>query len=350
MDCLEAQAILSAAHDGEVVAESDIAAAREHCEECPDCATFESGLRWFDVMPVPSAPAETIDATLRAVAGLAAQRAEEQRVETERTEADPEEAELAAASPELVPAAEPVAPRRSTWLSDQVKWAGIGAVATVAVTALIAFVVLGSGTGSNVPTGSSTHGTSTVAPDLGIEASTSTPGAAGAPAPAPARAPDYILYQGLVYSPGSLLADSSSATPTIGTVSTAFAGAGAPQQATVYASPLTDGSIVVAGSDGLRLYSPVVRLMQSVRYQLAAGNALDRFGEWPTLPQRFPAPTSPDGSPVFTAAGVDSSGVRVYAATGQPVTAGFAVAPGTSTGDPAAGNPNWTWWQPVTTH
>jgi len=169
-----------------------------------------------------------------------------------------------------------------------------------------------------------------------------------APAPvAPSKAPDYLLFRGVVFSPGALLADSNSATPTIGTVSTAFASTGGPQQATVFRSPLSDGSIVVQGPDGLRVYAPVIRMFSSVRYQLTSGSTIDRFGVWPTLPTRFPTPSGADGSPSFVTSGVDALGVSIYAASGRPVSEGFAVAPGTSTSDPAGGNPNWTWWSPV---
>jgi hypothetical protein len=88
-------------------------------------------------------------------------------------------------------------------------------------------------------------------------------------------------------------------------------------------------------------------MFTSVRYQLAAGNAIERFGEWPQLPVRFQAPASPDGSPTFVIASGDALGVQTYTAKGVPQTQGFAVAPGTPGADPAASNPNWTWWEPM---
>jgi hypothetical protein len=353
MDCLEAQAILSAAHDGEIVDPADREAAELHCGECADCAAFTAGLRYLDVMPAPPVPPEVLAATLAAVSAAAEERAETLSAEAAETaSAGVEPASEVAQVEELAPA-----PRRLPWLSDNARWAGIGAVGAVAATALIAFVIVGSGiVGPNRSAGTA----STAQPP-----SQATDGATlshGAQAPSfagqtpatpqqstvPITVPDYVAYKGLVYTPGSLLADSSTATPTIGTVTTAFAAAGAPQSVPVYRSPLTDGSIVIKGPDGYRLYSPVIRMMQSQRYQLATGGTLERFGIWPTLPPQFTAPTSADGSPSFSTAGIDALGVRVYAGIGQPVTSGFAVAPGTSATDPAAGNPNWTWWQPVT--
>jgi hypothetical protein len=351
MDCLEAQAILSAAHDGEQIEPTDVAAAQAHAAECDDCARFAEGLRYLDVMPAPGTPPDVLDATLAAVAVAAEERAEARRFEALHLEAAAQAAELAAAEPEAAAAPEPAVGVRFPWLTSNVKWAAIGAIGAVAATALIAFVIAGNGAGptGGAKTATSEANQSTSAPNFAFSGKSA---AAGAPStasnPAPSTAPDYVVYNSLVFSPGALLADSSTATPTIGAVSTAFASSGAPQSALVFASPLSDGSIVVQGPDGDRLYEPVVRLLQSKRYQLAAGNDVDRFGTWPALPVRFTTPTSSDGSPVFTAAGVDALNVRVYAAVGQPVTAGFAIAPGTSTSDPAGGNPNWTWWQPVT--
>jgi hypothetical protein len=346
MDCLEAQAMLSVAHDGEPVDPKDLAAAREHCGECDGCSRFAAGLRYLDVMPVPVPPPGVLDAIFAAVALAAQEREEADRVELDAPEA-------AEAEPATAPVPEPAEPRRSSWLSDRTKWTAIGAVGAVAATVLIVFASIGGPTGSAPSEQSASTGRAVTQP--------ATPGAAvtdsghgsiaGAPAaapnPVPAAAPDYVVYGDLVYLRGGALADSSDATPAIGSVTTAFAGAGAPRQAVVCRSPLSDGSIVIGEPDGYRLYSPVVRPLSGKRYQLVSGDPLDRFGVWPTLPARFTPPVSSDGSPVFTAAGADGLGVLVYAAVGQPVDQGFAVAPAAGPTDPAAGNPNWTWWRPI---
>jgi hypothetical protein len=213
----------------------------------------------------------------------------------------------------------------------------------------VVFVVIGTGkpptkTASDGATVATSQGASTL---TAPEAMKGAAPAAPAPKPAPAHAPDYLTFRARVYAPGSLLADSTAATQSVGTVSTAFGGAGSPTQVTAYRSPLTDGSIVVQGPDGSRLYEPVTRMFSSVKYQLVAGNAVERFGVWPQLPTRFQAPTSPDGSPTFAAAGGDGLGVQTYAAKGVSQTQGFAIAPGTPGTDPAASNPNWTWWEPL---
>jgi len=381
MDCLEAQALISAAHDGEKVEPKILADAVAHCDECEDCRAFRAGLAYVDAAPTPVAPPAVIDATLAAIAAAAAERAS-----AERFEAMQREVELLVAADALPGAAEtpspeqpapaeatprppvvtgrpewmPAAPARPEWLTgianwfgtlnDSVKWAGIGAAGALAATALIALIVVGTSGGPNA-------GVSTTAErdmsSQGTGGGLSYGTSAGAAAPSAAAnpvvttAPDYVVFESRVYTPGALLADSSTATPTIGTVKTAFATGGGVQDAAVYGSPIKDGSIVISGPDGFRLYSPVVRRLSSKRYQLIAGNAVERFGTWPTLPTRFATPQSPDGSPTFAAAGKDSLGVDVFAAAGQPLATGLAVAPGTSASDPAGGNPNWTWWEPI---
>lgn len=357
MDCLEAQALLSAAHDGELIEPADLAAAREHCAECPDCRAFAQGLERLEALPTPAAPPETIDAILGQVAELAAARAEADLTFAAAAEAAAADAVTEAADLDHEGAAAPaVAPVPQTasvnppfaWFTDSVKWASIGALGAVAVTALIAFVLV-STAGTRAPQTAESSTTSGGADFTFSNSSKSATVTAAAPqTQTRATAPDYVAYKNLVYGPGALLADSREATPQVGTISTAFASGGAAAPAPVYGSPLADGSIVVKGPDGYRLYTPVVRLLASRRFQLEAGNSIDRFGVWPTLPARFSAPTGANGSPTFGPAGQDSLGVNVFVPSGQSASAGFAVAPGTGASDPAQGNPNWTWWTPVT--
>jgi hypothetical protein len=372
MTCIDAQAILSAAHDGEAVPAADLAAAHEHCTGCAECSAFEAGLRYLDLLPVPPAPEGLIDRVMATIAPLSEEREALRLLEAERAEAEsasselpvPEtaapaadgDASLPTETPSLTAMPAPTPAQsfldRFPWFVGPVRWATYGAAAALAASALIAFVVVGTQGGSS-PARTAAAGSQSQAPlDLTFSGQGSTsaaPPAAAAPTPVPASAPDYVVYKDFVYTPGALLADSASATPTIGTLLTAFATPGAPQSVTVYRSPLTDGSIVLKGPDGLRLFTPVTRMVASVKYQLTTGKPIDRFGVWPVLPDRFPVPANPAGTPTFVASGTDSLGVTVYSATGRPVTEGFAIAPGSQTSDPAAGNPNWTWWSPAPT-
>jgi hypothetical protein len=355
MNCLEAQAIISAAHDGDIVSEASLAVARAHCDECEECTAFAAGLRVLEAVKVPHAPKGLVERVMEAVAPLAADREAAKALEAARAEMAEAGIEVPALDAEVPdvpmlpgPSSAPVVPQRFEWFQGPVKWASLGAVAALAATALIAFVVIGVGGGrSGTPTASAPSGAGLGVTSSPTNQQATTTAPAQTPAPTSAQAPDYVLYGGFVYTPGAPLQNANSATPTIGTLTSAFASGGAAQPATVYRSPLTDGSIVVQEPDGLRLYSPVVRLLSSVRYQLTSGNAVANFGVWPVLPTHFPVPTVADGTPTFVAAGTDALGVKIYAATGRPVTEGFAVAPGTPVSDPAAGNPNWTWWAPA---
>jgi hypothetical protein len=366
VNCLEAQALLSAHHDHEPVSDVELRAARAHCRQCAECTSFANGLKYLDAFPVPAAPEGMTERVMAAVAPLAAARAELRAVETERAEAegvglelpDPAAEQPSDEPPVLLPdspAGTPLsAGGRFVWFAGPVRWATLGAAAALAATALIAFVVIGVGSGrapQTAATGASTsapldfsYGTAGAAQDEAAKVP-----AAAATAQAPAQAPDYVLYNGFVYAPGSLLADANSATPTIGTLTTAFASGGSPAAVSVIRSPLTDGSIVVNSPDGMRVFAPLIRTLASVRYQLTSGGAIDRFGVWPSLPARFATPVNATGGPSFAPGGTDALGVAIFPATGRPSTEGFALAPGSSTTDPAGGNPGWTWWAPAPT-
>ncbi|MCX8007050.1 MAG: hypothetical protein N3B11_02930, partial [Coriobacteriia bacterium] len=121
-----------------------------------------------------------------------------------------------------------------------------------------------------------------------------------------------------------------------------------PATATAYAEPLDKRTIWLRAADGRTLaFRLVTRTYANDEYALASGGVVARFGEWPTLPQRFAPPTSPDGSPTFRFFGSDDRGVRIYVPPGGRPQDGFAIAPGTPESDPAAGNPWWTWWTPL---
>jgi hypothetical protein len=362
MNCLDAQAHISAAHDGEAVSDSDLTAARAHCLECEECTAFTAGLRYLDLLPVPPAPDGLAERIMDVIVPLAAERAELRAFEAERAEAESVGVESPSSDTDVAsdetgaPALEPVPfvparrPMRLAWFTGPTRWATLGAAGALAATALVAFVVVSLGGAASparpAAAGSASQDTLAAGTAAGADLGAAAP-AKPAPTAPPATAPDCVLYKDFVYAPGALLADSASATPTIGTLVTAFASGNAPATVLVYRSPLTDGSIVVPGPDGRRLFAPVIRMLASVRYQLTSGTPIDRFGVWPGLPTRFPTPSNSAGTPSFVQAGSDALGVPVFSATGRPVTEGFAVAPGTSASDPAGGNPGWTWWAPA---
>lgn len=334
MRCIRNQATLCASHDGDHVPAHELNEQGEH-RDCRECVAFSDALDRIDAIPAPALPDGLLDRIMAAVA-------------LEREALDAAEH----AHPQTHAASGPSTPgvtRLVDWVSGPRMWRGIAAGATVAAS-LVAVLVIGS-LGSRPQTADlETSEAETSGPAMSLtygsgRSSTKDDGAASVQAPA--KAPDYVSFQERVFVPGSLLADSTAATPSIGSIMSAFGNAGSAVEATVYRSPLTDGSIVVRGPDGYRLYSPVVRMLNSVRFQLTTGIPIERFGTWPTLPARFAPPTAADGSPTFVPAVKDSLGVQVYASAGQPVSMGFAIAPRSNVTDPAGGNPNWTWWAPL---
>jgi hypothetical protein len=93
-------------------------------------------------------------------------------------------------------------------------------------------------------------------------------------------------------------------------------------------------------------FRSVERMFKGKPYVLSSNGDLTAYGQWPALPSQYATPTASDGSPTFAPAGRDDTGLQVYAPSGTSAESGFAVAPGTSTSDPAGGNPRWTWWVP----
>jgi hypothetical protein len=161
-------------------------------------------------------------------------------------------------------------------------------------------------------------------------------------------APAYITVDNAVW----LLVGPAEVAPSELATATTFLHAledtGTPVQRTSYRGPGGDGArYVPTGDGGYLLFERVLRTLGRREYVLMSGTPLTRFGEWPTLPGRFKAPQAPDGSPTFRALAKDDRSVDVYVPPTGDIGSGFAVAPGTGPDDPAAGNPNWTWWEPL---
>lgn len=101
-------------------------------------------------------------------------------------------------------------------------------------------------------------------------------------------------------------------------------------------------------SDGEQYYEfDLVRRTSMGRQHALTIAPVSAFGQWPLPPSELPMPARDDGSPLFEEGAWDSHGQRTYVPTGEYPREGFAIAPGTPSTDPAAGNPNWTWWEPL---
>lgn len=321
MDCREAGLILSAAHDGEERDTALIDEARRHCDTCSECRAFARALAALSVVPPTPAPAALAEKTLAAIAAAPPETAEDE-------------------APEGVAAWAP-------WLTRQRLWAWTGALAAVAVVSIMVILV---GTGTfGAPGGEQS---TREALNRALTSQGSPPAAApsapeaGAAAPASAAAPNYILFSNGIYVQVGPVESTASVLSTVGSVASDLGTGGSPRSVTVLRSATATTSIVIPFPDGgLQSFALVTRTLGGKTYQLTTGIDIVRFGQWPTLPSNYPPPSSPTGAPTFAKAGTDDSGVSLYTPGGLAPTAGFAIAPGTGTGDPAAGNPNWTWWK-----
>jgi hypothetical protein len=169
-------------------------------------------------------------------------------------------------------------------------------------------------------------------------------GGAAAEEAAPASRAEYITVGAYVYRYTGTTDVGGSEVATLGTTLTALDTETAPRQFEVVSR--REGDAVIVAEDRTLGFELVTRTLQGRTYAMQS-RALSGFGQWPTLPDGFAEPTSDSGAPTFAPSISDDSGVAVYTPGGASPRDGFAVAPGTATSDPAAGNPNWTWWAPA---
>jgi len=83
MQCLEAQAVLSAQHDGEAVTDAEAQAARAHCASCRSCDAFVRTLDRLDRVARPALPEGLADRIMEAAQAQAAPRTTDATVEVE---------------------------------------------------------------------------------------------------------------------------------------------------------------------------------------------------------------------------------------------------------------------------
>ena len=156
----------------------------------------------------------------------------------------------------------------------------------------------------------------------------------------------YVVVDGIIYSPtGTRHVDEAaliSATPVL----TALGTGTDPISLPAYRVTNEPENAVLRTADGSYLgLSAITRTFGRKRFVLESGTILTAYGQWPMLPARFTPPSGADGAPAFSFFGKDDIGARIYVPAGGQPTEGFAVAPGSTPDDPAAGNPNWTWWR-----
>jgi hypothetical protein len=347
IDCRDTELALSALRDGALTAPDEVAAVRDHCATCHSCSSFARALRALDGVPAPTAPPTLAD---RVVATIAA--------EAEAISLASQQQALASAAVPSADAAGPAAPLQArlavdakapTWLTRQRLWAITGGVAASAAVLVMA-VVLSQDLGVRPALDSAARSSleSPAVKEYGAGGSTSAPTAGTSATTAPVSAPDYIVQGGAVFVGGASFDVTSSTLTTLGVVSTSLDLGGSTMELKVFRSTADPRAAILRLPTGsYRRFDPVTRKYGTRTYQLQSGTAITRFGEWPRLVAGIPEPVRKDGYPEMQKFGIDSAGVPVYVRIGANPDAGFAIAPDTTTRDPAAGNPFWTWWTPV---
>jgi hypothetical protein len=116
-------------------------------------------------------------------------------------------------------------------------------------------------------------------------------------------------------------------------------------QYTVFEGPRPYSLVLQDDSDYLE-FDLVLRSTLGRQYAMTVA-PVDSFGKWPLPPSGLRMPTREDGSPVFERGSLDDVGQAMYVPGDDYPREGFGIAPNTPSTDPAGGNPNWTWWEPI---
>lgn len=328
MDCQQASEIIASVVDGDLVDAAALAEAREHCASCPQCR----GLERLVTRVRSVAPLHAPDELVVRLEGLAAQQAAEIRAAAER-QAD------------AMLYAETLPPQKTTW-EWKPRFTAFASAAAVLLIVLVAgsAAVLNAGKRAEEMSELAVEDERAAAPSLAAPETESAEDAATMQADEQA-APPYIVFDEAVYTLAEVPAPST--LTTVGTVSTDL-GTGLTGSYVAFTPESAAAPVYIRSADGTYLaFTPVIRTFGRAAYALVSDVAITRFGQWPRLPAGIAEPTSADGSPVFMRFGFDDLGVDVYAPTPGGIDGGFAIAPGTGPGDPAGGNPYWTWWERV---
>lgn len=327
MECQHATELIISAADGELVDAALLTEARLHCATCPHCRSVERLLERAPSLAAPTAPADLV----AHLESLGADIAREHR-------------EAASAPPGEFPLEVPLTDTRP---SLRRRWIRFGALASAAAVMFVAFgvtgIVMSRQAGQQEATEEMVLDLRT--DDSAASAPADTAAGEAAPTAALPAAPAYVVFDGIVY------VQSAQAVPSVlttaGTVVSDL-GTGSSGDHTAMSAPGTVDPVFVQTDGGTYLsFTQVVRTFARSRYALTSETPIARFGEWPTLPDEYPAPENADGSPTFSKRGFDDHGQSVYSPATRVLDDAFAIAPGTPAEDPAAGNPNWTWWVKV---
>lgn len=370
MDCIEAQAIISAALDREPVDAALLAAAKQHSRECESCAAFVRTLVALQRTPLPEPPSDLTDRVMFAVRAQMAASGPAQsgaRESADVASSMPGAARPGAARPATdekpLDTSAPVSIERlMARIRDPrnrravIAWSS--AAATVFIVASVVAVngvrqILVPSTETMevyVTAGEGNPPADTAAPQAAPGASTF--GEADAMRSATESAvkieePKLIVFNDVAYrldgpAPGA----DPKTLDELGRVMSALDEAG-PTSHDVFGTDADPSRVYLEGEDGVLVgFTRIQRFYEGATFVLMSG-PITAYGDWPTLPAQLPQPATPDGSPTFEPAGNDPAGIPIFAVRGSTPDQGFAVAPDPPAGDPLQGCPSWTWWAPV---
>jgi hypothetical protein len=363
MDCLDAQAAISEALDGAAPDAAMLDAAKQHCRECADCASFVRALSAVKRAPLPEPPADLTDRVMAAVRGEAA--AEQRRAEAAATAALAAGAGTqdaagvgtsagASTAPDDLPAGADESPtllvpqRRSRARSTELAaWAAAAAVLVVGMGVVGVMGIRLISQGQPAASSNVVVGEASVPRDAGASDQSQLPVAESAvdsatKATSVSAGPAYIVYNGIAYRLVGPASVQKTQLKLLGTTRTSLDG-GALRARDVLSAADSPGVYVENDRGELQEFQPLERTFEGRAYRLKSSD-VSAFGAWPAMPTDIPQPSAADGSPAFSAAGADPSGVTIYRRTSSTTAEGIAIAPGTPADDPANGNPNWTWW------
>lgn len=348
MECLDAQRLVSEALDREPVDATVLEEAKTHCRQCPDCQAFVRALAALHKTPGPAPSPDLADRVMARVLEEHESRVTGAAVTAEAAHKVP------SIQPATAPADDFLGGFKAAW-NDPQRRIGLVGWATAAAVALVFAGVIGSaGVGQILGPKELENTTFTeVAPQAAPPAMDAAAGAASSSAAEGARtseaatatAPGYVVYNGLVFREAGASTYARSNLTSGGTLNSALADpAQAPQSLGVLSTPDKNRVVVQTAAGELIVFELVVRKFGGNSYVLASA-PIERYGVWPTMPAPMTPPTSPGGMPGYTQVGT-SEGITAFTRSGSTVEAGIAIPPNTPPTDPAAANPNWTWWVP----
>ena len=361
MECHDAQAAISDVLDGAAPDAATLEAAKQHCRECSDCASFVRALNLVKRAPLPEPPADLADRVMAAVRREAA--AEQIRVEAAAVACGGDSIAIGTLGSDSPGAPSAIGPgaggampsspaqgRRRPRPGVVAAWVGAAAVLVASVGTV---GVLGVRMMTSEPSLTATRSTmgGAAAPSAAESANQPLAPTAETPTDSAAKAadasagPSYIVYSATAYQLVGPTKLPKSQFTRVGAVTSSLNG-GTLRSRDVLGATGVPGVYLEDDQGELLEFQPLERTFEGRTYRLKAAD-LTAFGAWPMMPSDVAQPTAADGSPTFSAAGTDPSGIAVYRRTTSTSAEGIAVAPGAPATDAGKGNPNWTWWVPA---